>query len=82
MDVSCYGNTPSVQCDNLGHNLSLALEEQAEIGWENFVKGRVSTLWGKSQQIFHNEVYPTSKYKKEQWMGKLITGMWQIFYDV
>eukprot|EP00957_Ditylum_brightwellii_P088784 6761445-Ditylum_brightwellii.AAC.1 len=33
-------NTPLVQCDNLGHNLSLALEEQAEIGWENFVKGR------------------------------------------
>eukprot|EP00957_Ditylum_brightwellii_P145949 11114632-Ditylum_brightwellii.AAC.1 len=52
------GNIPSVQCDNLGQNLSLAIEEQAEIGWENFVKGR------------------------EQWMRKLITGVWQIFYDV
>eukprot|EP00957_Ditylum_brightwellii_P057598 4367664-Ditylum_brightwellii.AAC.1 len=34
------GNTPSIHCSNLGHNLSLALEEQADIGWESFVKGR------------------------------------------
>eukprot|EP00957_Ditylum_brightwellii_P126506 9642657-Ditylum_brightwellii.AAC.1 len=67
------GNTPSVQFNNLEHNLSLALEEQAEISWENVVKGRISALWGKSQHIFYNEVYPTSNYKKEQWMGKLIT---------
>eukprot|EP00957_Ditylum_brightwellii_P157501 11987318-Ditylum_brightwellii.AAC.1 len=36
------GNMLSIHCNNLGHNLSLVLEEQADIGWENFVKGRVS----------------------------------------
>eukprot|EP00957_Ditylum_brightwellii_P075682 5751734-Ditylum_brightwellii.AAC.1 len=76
------GNTPSVHCNNLGHNLSLALEEQANISWENFVKGRVSEWWGKSQQMFYNYVYPSSNYEKEQWTRQLITGVWQFFNNV
>eukprot|EP00957_Ditylum_brightwellii_P053693 4068064-Ditylum_brightwellii.AAC.1 len=76
------GNTLSVHCNNLGHNLSLVLEEQADISWENFVKGRVSEQWGKSQHIFYNDVYPSSNYNKEQWTGQLVTGVWQFFYHV
>eukprot|EP00957_Ditylum_brightwellii_P003622 274278-Ditylum_brightwellii.AAC.1 len=58
------GNAPSIHCDNLGHNLSLALEEQADIGWKNFVKGRVSEWWVKLQQIFYNDTYSSSNNKK------------------
>eukprot|EP00957_Ditylum_brightwellii_P211228 15365920-Ditylum_brightwellii.AAC.3 len=76
------GNMLSIHCDNLGHNLRLVLEEQVDIGWENFVKGRVSEWWGKSQEIFYNDVYSLSNYKKEQWTAQLTTGVWQIFYNV
>eukprot|EP00957_Ditylum_brightwellii_P029202 2207319-Ditylum_brightwellii.AAC.1 len=61
------GNALSIHRNNLRHNLSLALEEQADIGWENFVKGRVSEWWVKLQQIFYNDVYSSSNYKKELW---------------
>ena len=45
------GNTsdrpPQIPDDEVGLHLGLALEEQAGIGWENFMKGRVSKNGGR-----------------------------------
>eukprot|EP00957_Ditylum_brightwellii_P043577 3303316-Ditylum_brightwellii.AAC.1 len=73
---------PIIPSDRLGMILCTTVEEQAEIGWENFIKGRISICWGDAQQIFYNTVHPTGNYSKSQWNGKIITGVWQIFFDV
>eukprot|EP00957_Ditylum_brightwellii_P008477 642840-Ditylum_brightwellii.AAC.1 len=57
------GNTrdrpPQIPDDQVSHQLVLALKEQAEIGWGNFMKGRVSKSGGRHK-------YCTQKrYNKE-----------------
>ena len=74
-----HGPPPRIYNDKLGRLLSGALEEQHDIGWDNFMKGRLSYKWGEAQQYFYNKFYPSSGYNRERWMHKTITAVWQIF---
>jgi hypothetical protein len=60
----------------------MAVEEQSAIGWNNFIKGRVSKKWSEAQDIFYKSVHPTSPLTGEQWSSKLITEVWKIFFSV
>ena len=44
---------PPRQChnDKLTNTLAEAVKEQNKIGWNNFMKGRISKKWGKAQQV-------------------------------
>eukprot|EP00957_Ditylum_brightwellii_P136040 10374449-Ditylum_brightwellii.AAC.1 len=48
-----------IPSDQLGTILSTAVEEQAKIGWEIFIKGQISIHWGDVQQFFYDTVHPT-----------------------
>eukprot|EP00957_Ditylum_brightwellii_P057125 4329142-Ditylum_brightwellii.AAC.1 len=50
---------PVTPFDQLGTILSTAVEEQAKIGWENFIKGWIFIRWGDAQQFFYDAVHPT-----------------------
>ena len=56
-----FGNTgdrpPQIPDDEVGLQLSLAIEEQADIGWENFMKGRVSKKWGERHKYYTQRRY-------------------------
>ena len=82
LHVPWIQDTPTVHSDHLGDTLHLALKQQADIGWNNFAKGRISKEWGATQQIFYDQFYPTSSYNAEHWMGKLITAIWTVFRTI
>eukprot|EP00957_Ditylum_brightwellii_P064453 4891208-Ditylum_brightwellii.AAC.1 len=45
-----HGITPPiVPADEIGALILSALEEQNNLGWDNFIKGRCSKLWGAAQ---------------------------------
>eukprot|EP00957_Ditylum_brightwellii_P090342 6879938-Ditylum_brightwellii.AAC.1 len=61
--------------------LGLAVEEQADIGWDNFVKGHVSTKWCKAQHLY-SKAFPMKKeFNGNTWMKNLIKAIWTIFVD-
>ena len=41
--------------DKLTHTLAEEVKEQNKIGWNNFMKGRISKKWGATQQVHHSE---------------------------
>eukprot|EP00957_Ditylum_brightwellii_P021561 1625428-Ditylum_brightwellii.AAC.1 len=41
---------PIVPQDAAGLALGKAIEEQADLGWHNFIKGRISKHWAETQQ--------------------------------
>eukprot|EP00957_Ditylum_brightwellii_P009341 706919-Ditylum_brightwellii.AAC.1 len=65
--------TPTIPDDLVGNTLGQGIEKQAHIGWDNFLKGRVSKEFSDAQQIFYNIVHPNGTYTCEHWMGKLTT---------
>eukprot|EP00957_Ditylum_brightwellii_P114296 8714275-Ditylum_brightwellii.AAC.1 len=77
-----HTTVPTIPEDLVGNTLGQGIEQQANIGWDTFLKGRVSKKFGDAQHIFYNIVHPHGMCTREYWMGKLITGVWQIFYDI
>ena len=76
-----FGNTgnkpPQIPDDKVGLQLGSALEEQAGIGWENFMKGRVSTKWGETQVLNSKEVHrKNNRQKYKKWTEELIKRIW------
>jgi hypothetical protein len=62
-------------------------EEQDEIGWQNFVKGKISQSWGNLQLIHYQEQH--SKRMVDNWMSGLVIqllelthGMWKHCHGV
>ena len=55
-----------------------AFQEQNEIGWTNFYKGRISTKWEQVQQSHYNRSKP-KKADTNQWATAIISAMWQGF---
>ena len=54
--------------------LTEAVQEQNEIGWNNFMKGRTSQTWGEAQQVHHLEKQKALKTEKEKQEAKHNTG--------
>ena len=53
-----------------------ALQEQNEIGWTNFYKGRLSKKWEQVQQQHYNQTKP-KKADTHRWATSIISTMWQ-----
>jgi len=55
-----------------------AWEEQREIGWDQILKGQLSSKWGKAQELYYyqNAITRDSKlHSKQRWMTKTITSL-------
>eukprot|EP00957_Ditylum_brightwellii_P177341 13508565-Ditylum_brightwellii.AAC.1 len=53
-------SAPRIANNEIGEAICGAIEDQHCIGWDNFMKGRISIKWKISQQLFHN-TQPTPK---------------------
>ena len=58
--------------------IRIALQEQNEIGWTNFYKGRISKKWEQVQQSHYNRIKP-KKADTNRWATANISAMWQGF---
>eukprot|EP00957_Ditylum_brightwellii_P006372 482965-Ditylum_brightwellii.AAC.1 len=59
---------PTIADNFVGNTLGQGIEQQANIGWNNFLKGQVSKKFRDAQQIFYNIVHPIGKYTHKHWM--------------
>eukprot|EP00957_Ditylum_brightwellii_P121316 9251722-Ditylum_brightwellii.AAC.1 len=66
------GTVPRVYQDKLGNMVCRALEEQADIGRDNFVKDRVSQKWGTAQAEFYKQFHPKAYSTAASWIELLI----------
>ena len=54
--------------------LTEAVQDQNKIGWNNFMKGRMSQKWGEAQQVHCLEKQKTMQTEKGKWEAKHNTG--------
>eukprot|EP00957_Ditylum_brightwellii_P056006 4244294-Ditylum_brightwellii.AAC.1 len=74
---------PQIPRDDLGQHLMAAVEVQHDLGWDNFMKGRVATHWGHAQEVHFNIFHTDStQYTKLGWEKELIILIWNSFYHV
>jgi len=72
-----YGNFPAPRwrkSDKLTELLTEAVKEQNVIGWNNFMKGRISYKWGEAQQVHYSEKQKTANTDQEKQEAKHHTG--------
>jgi hypothetical protein len=55
--------------------LQQALRTQSHIGWDNFLKSRISRDW--LTYVRHNEAHSNGHGKSKDWPEKLIGGLWE-----
>jgi hypothetical protein len=55
--------------------LQQAFRTQSHIGWENFLKGRISRDW--LTYVRHNEENSNGHGKSQDWSAKFIGGLWE-----
>eukprot|EP00957_Ditylum_brightwellii_P025787 1950608-Ditylum_brightwellii.AAC.1 len=73
-------NIARIPNDQISSALSTALEVQAELGWDNFLKVRLSKQWKHVQQLYLHQAYPNSKINPaSNWAKQLILSTWDIF---
>jgi hypothetical protein len=68
--------------DDASPKLSQAVTDQMEIGWENFMKGRLSSKW--SEMYNHNLLHKTKENKRmtaQKWGKDLIILLWNFVYE-
>eukprot|EP00957_Ditylum_brightwellii_P177547 13523605-Ditylum_brightwellii.AAC.1 len=69
----------------IGDVVQSAVENQHQIGWNNFMKGRISIMWKVAQKMYTDEL-PVSKkskdFNKELWSSRVITEIWSIFRQI
>lgn len=59
-----------------------ALNEQQEIGWANFYRGRLSQAWLIAQETHNTTTNNQKKQDTEQWASKIITTTWHGFLQL
>eukprot|EP00957_Ditylum_brightwellii_P086466 6578911-Ditylum_brightwellii.AAC.1 len=73
---------PRIPSDPTGSKLCSAMENQHELGWHNFMKGRIAKQWCATHALYCCS-FPKPKESDEcQWTTKLIKAIWTIFIDV
>ena len=69
--------------DKIARTLQLAVREQGEIGWVNFLRGRISRFWGKTQGIYYHDAQLASNTLSAQtFQTTLINGSWSFFHGI
>jgi hypothetical protein len=64
------------QQDKIGILIHDAFIEQCQIGWNQLIRGRVSTLWQKTQHVYEQTRFNTTDHSSHSWSAKLIFSMW------
>ena len=62
--------------------ISQALNEQQDIGWANFYRGRISKAWLIAQGAHSSKNSNQAKQDLEQWATKIITTIWHGFLQL
>eukprot|EP00957_Ditylum_brightwellii_P208376 15357090-Ditylum_brightwellii.AAC.1 len=73
---------PEIPSDATGDLLCTMVEYQAEIGWDNFVKGRVSKHWSFAQDCYNMAIPNNKSGAATTWTTSLIMAVWTIFADI
>eukprot|EP00957_Ditylum_brightwellii_P209834 15363465-Ditylum_brightwellii.AAC.1 len=77
------GLTPLIVLqDAIGLALGKAIEEQADLGWHNFIKGCILKHWAEAQYTYSQSVPTKKDFNRDQWNKQLIKNIWMIFVDI
>ena len=84
-EMGCSSQPPSfpeaASHDKIARTLQMAMREQSEIGWVNFLRGGISRHWGKAQGIYYHNAQLASNTKSAQtFQSALIRGSWSFFH--
>eukprot|EP00957_Ditylum_brightwellii_P194774 14835971-Ditylum_brightwellii.AAC.1 len=68
---------PLVPGDATGIALHQAIDKQHKIGWDNFIKGRVSKKWSVAQghNFAHMPKNKNNSFNAEKWTANMITAI-------
>jgi len=56
-----------------------AFEQQCEIGWDEFLRGRISSKWGATVNEYYRNMNLNQYHSDKTWETKVIHSTWQIF---
>jgi hypothetical protein len=69
--------------DNPSKELIEAYKEQTTIGWDQFLKGRLSIKWGETYNKYKEKEKTKKKYvDAEKWGKDIIVVSWKFFLDI
>eukprot|EP00957_Ditylum_brightwellii_P183061 13944160-Ditylum_brightwellii.AAC.1 len=81
--IGIITSLPRIPRDKLGNHLTDAVSSQQELGWDNFMKGCISSNWSKAQAVNFHIFYPKStQHTQSSWKTSLVKIMWNCFYHV
>jgi len=83
---SSYGPEPAVEWPpptfqylEAHAHIQAAFEEQCVIGWDEFLRGRISTKWGSIIQDFYTKTNAKENRNRMAWEVTVIKSTWNIF---
>eukprot|EP00957_Ditylum_brightwellii_P205476 15344053-Ditylum_brightwellii.AAC.2 len=74
--------TPIIEDDDIGDVVQSAIEDQHQMGWNNFIKGQISIKWKAAQKMYTDSLPASTKSKefnKDLWSSRVVTEIWSIF---
>jgi hypothetical protein len=57
-------------------DLTRAFNEQRNIGWDQFLRGRLAKSWADAIHTYYQLKRPGTAFTPDQWMRKTITALW------
>eukprot|EP00957_Ditylum_brightwellii_P037026 2803365-Ditylum_brightwellii.AAC.1 len=72
---------PRIPSNPTGSKLCNTVESQHELGWNNFMKGKISKQWCEAQSLYCQSFPKPKVFDEQQWSTKLIKAIWTIFID-
>eukprot|EP00957_Ditylum_brightwellii_P095199 7250358-Ditylum_brightwellii.AAC.1 len=76
------GTPPRVLLDATGALVSRADSTKDDIGWNNFIKGRIAKEWCQAQAQYCRDMPDIPAHNSITWSTKLIKAIWLIFVNV
>ena len=61
-------------------SLKAAIHDQDQLGWENFLMGRIAPSLGAYQQVHYT--HTGSRRTGDSWTSQLITQLWQVMWKM
>eukprot|EP00957_Ditylum_brightwellii_P110682 8440858-Ditylum_brightwellii.AAC.2 len=76
------GSHPIIPTDKIGDRIQEAIEEQNDIGWDNFLEGHILYKWSHAQHLYCNAFLSKKEFDSNTWTSKLILAIWSIFVNI
>eukprot|EP00957_Ditylum_brightwellii_P009194 695497-Ditylum_brightwellii.AAC.1 len=70
---------PRFPTDITGTKLCNTVETQHDLGWNDFMKGRIAKQWCAAQAAYCHSFPKPKEFDECQWTTKLIKAIWTIF---